>query len=152
MKKILFAAVLLMVSAFSLTASEPQKTTVNVSVGQVDEKYAEIKFDTLTHDFGTFAEKDAIKSCEFWFTNVGTAPLIIERVISSCGCTVPKYTESPVKPGERGCIKVTYNGKGKFYDTFRKMITVRYNSKDPKEVVNLYIQGLMTRDEESKSK
>ena len=143
MKKILISAFILAVSTFGLSALEPQKTTVNVVSGQAEGKVAEIKFDTLTHDFGSFSESEPVVSCEFPFTNVGTAPLVIHQAISSCGCTVPDYTKSPIKPGERGVIKVTYNGKGKFAGKFRKVITVRSNSKE-NAAVNLYIQGVMS--------
>ena len=74
MKKILISAFILAVSTFGLSALEPQKTTVNVVSGQAEEKVAEIKFDTLTHDFGSFSESEPVVSCEFPFTNVGTAP------------------------------------------------------------------------------
>ena len=149
MKKILFSAFLMTALTFSIQAQEPKKTTVNVATEQSNEKVAEIKFDTLTHDFGTFKESEAVVSCEFPFTNVGTAPLVIHQAISSCGCTVPDYTKSPIKPGERGVIKVTYSGKGKFPGQFRKVVTVRSNSKENK-AVNLFIQGIMTPDEEKK--
>ena len=132
MKKILISAFILAVSTFGLSALEPQKTTVNVVSGQAEEKVAEIKFDTLTHDFGSFSESEPVVSCEFPFTNVGTAPLVIHQAISSCGCTVPDYTKSPIKPG-----------KGKFAGKFRKVITVRSNSKE-NAAVNLYIQGVMS--------
>lgn len=150
MKKILFSMLLLTSMIFGLQAQEPNKTSVNVANDQKDEKYAEIKFDTLTHDFGEFSEKDPIVSCEFGFTNVGNAPLVIHQVVASCGCTSPKYTETPVKPGERGSIKVTYNGKGKFVGPFRKVVTVRYNSREKNRAVNLFIQGTMIPAEEEK--
>ena len=149
MKKMLFFPLLLAALALNSQAQEPQKTTVNVALEQTDEKVAEIKFDTLTYDFGSFSESEAVVSCEFAFTNVGTAPLVIHQAISSCGCTVPDYTKTPIKPGERGAIKVTYNGKGKFPGQFRKVITVRSNAKENK-AVNLYIQGIMTPAEEKK--
>ena len=150
MKKILLSSLLLAAMAMSLQALEPQKTSVNVSTHQSGEKVAEIKFDTLTHDFGSFSESDPVVSCEFGFTNVGTAPLVIHQAISSCGCTVPDYTKSPIKPGERGAIKVTYNGKGKFQGPFRKVITVRSNAAENNKV-NLFIQGTMTPAEEKKN-
>jgi hypothetical protein len=150
MKKILFLALVLAASALSSHALEPQKNSVFVATGQTDENVAEIKFDTLTHDFGTFSESDPVVSCEFKFTNVGTAPLVIHQAISSCGCTVPDYTKSPIKPGEHGSIKVTYNGKGKHPGRFRKVITVRSNAKENK-AVNLYIQGEMTPVEEKQN-
>ena len=138
----------LMVASMSLQATEPQKTTVNVTTTQT-EKRAEIKFETLNHDFGTFSANAPVVKCVFKFTNVGDAPLIINQAIASCGCTVPTYTKEPVKPGESGQIEVTYNGKGKFPGRFTKNITVRTNGKET-ATVRLTITGEMK--EESKDK
>lgn len=138
----------LMAASMSLQATEPQKTTVNVAKTQT-EKSAEIKFETLNHDFGTFSANDPVVKCVFKFTNVGDAPLIIHQAIASCGCTVPTYTKEPVKPGESGQIEVTYNGKGKFPGRFTKNITVRTNGKET-ATVRLTISGDMK--EESKDK
>ena len=102
---------------------------------------AEIKFDKLTHDFGTFSESTPVVSCTFVFTNTGDKPLVINQAVASCGCTVPEYTKDPVKPGEKGEIKVTYNGTGKFPGHFKKSITVRTNGKV--EMTRLYIEGTM---------
>ena len=35
------------------------------------QKPAEIKFDKLTHDFGTFSEKNPVVTCTFTYTAVG---------------------------------------------------------------------------------
>ncbi|KAA6346247.1 hypothetical protein EZS27_006218 [termite gut metagenome] len=102
---------------------------------------AEIKFDTLTYNFGTFSEQDPVVSCEFHFKNIGKSPLIIHQAIASCGCTVPEHTKEPVLPGKTGTLKVTYDGEGKFPGYFRKSITVRTNSKT--EMLRLYIEGVM---------
>jgi hypothetical protein len=106
------------------------------------QKPAEIKFDKLTHDFGTFSEKAPVVSCTFSFTNVGESPLVINQAVASCGCTVPEYTKTPIQPGEKGEIKVTYNGTGKFPGHFKKSITVRTNGAV--EMTRLYIEGEMT--------
>ena len=106
----------------------------------------EIKFDKLTHNFGTFSEKDPVVTCVFTFTNVGDAPLVINQAVASCGCTVPEYTKTPIQPGEKGEIKVTYNGTGKFPGHFKKSITVRTNGKV--EMTRLYIEGDMTEAKE----
>ena len=112
---------------------------MNVALAQ---KPAEIKFDKLTHDFGTFSEKEPVVSCTFAFTNIGESPLIINQAVASCGCTVPEYTKTPIQPGEKGEIKVTYNGTGKFPGHFKKSITVRTNGAV--EMTRLYIEGEMT--------
>lgn len=105
------------------------------------QKPAEIKFDKLTHNFGTFSEKEPVVTCTFTYTNVGETPLVINQAVASCGCTVPEYTKTPVKPGEQGSIKVTYNGTGKFPGHFKKSITVITNGVTEK--TRLYIEGNM---------
>ena len=106
------------------------------------QKPAEIKFDKLTHDFGTFSEKNPVVSYTFTYTNVGEQPLVINQAVASCGCTVPEYTKTHIQPGEKGEIKVTYNGTGKFPGHFKKSITVRTNGAV--EMTRLYIEGDMT--------
>jgi hypothetical protein len=125
MKKILFMTVLLL-GCFTMAMAQ---------------KPAEIKFDKLVHNFGTFSEKEPVVSCIFTFTNVGEQPLVINQAVASCGCTVPEYTKTPVQPGEKGELKVTYNGTGKFPGHFKKSITVRTNGAI--EMTRLHIEGDM---------
>ena len=106
------------------------------------QKQAEIKFDKKTHDFGKFSESEPVQKCTFTFTNVGDAPLVINQAVASCGCTVPQYTKSPIGPGEKGTIEVTYNGAGKIPGHFKKSITVRTNGAV--EMTRLYVEGDMT--------
>lgn len=112
-----------------------------MTMAHAQDKQASIKFDKTTCSFGSFSEKEAIQKCTFVFTNTGTAPLVINQAVASCGCTVPTYTKTPVMPGEKGEIKVTYNGNGRFPGHFKKTITVRTNG-DP-EMTRLYIEGDM---------
>ncbi|MCD8211218.1 MAG: DUF1573 domain-containing protein, partial [Prevotella sp.] len=118
---------------------------VSAQETQENQPQASIKFDTTKHDFGTFSSKDYTQKCTFTFTNVGDAPLIINQAVASCGCTVPSYTKSPVAPGEKGTIDVTYKGKGKTPGHFNKSITVSTNGVP--ERVRLYIEGVMKDDE-----
>ncbi len=107
---------------------------------------ADIKFDKMNHDFGTFTESNPIVKCTFTFTNVGDGPLVIHQVVASCGCTVPEYTQEPVMPGKTGTIQVTYNGTGRYPGHFQKSITVRSNAKSS-ELIRLTIEGNMTEAE-----
>lgn len=106
------------------------------------ENYAEIKFDTLRCNLGIFPETDPVRKYSFTFTNVGTAPLIVNQAFASCGCTVPTFTKEPIKPGDKGSINVTYNGKGLLPGRFSKTITVRTNAKN--RIVRLIVEGEMT--------
>ena len=105
---------------------------------------AEIKFETTTHDFGSFSENSPKVTCTFKFTNVGDGPLVIHQAIATCGCTVPQYPKEPIKPGESGTIEIHYNGKGRNPGYFKKSITVRTNAKN--KVTRLYIEGTMNKD------
>lgn len=146
MKKILISvaamAALVLVPTTMMGTTEPTQAPME----QNRDSYAEIRFDTLTIDFGNFSEKDPVQKCKFTFKNVGTAPLIIQQAFASCGCTVPSYPKNPIKPGQGGSIDVVYNGTGKFPGKFSKTVTVRSNSRN--EIVRLIIKGNML--EESK--
>ena len=113
-------------------------------VAYAQQEQPEIKFDKTVHNFGTFSEKTPIQTAVFAFTNIGKAPLIINQAIASCGCTIPSYTKEPIMPGEKGTVKVTYNGKGKFPGHFKTSITIRTNGKV--EMVRLYIEGDMKEE------
>lgn len=130
MKKIFLMAIM---ALCAITVSFAQTTT--------EKKQAEIKFEKTVHNFGSFPESSPKVSCIFEFTNIGTMPLVINQAIASCGCTVPEYPKAPIKPGEKGQIKVTYNGAGKFPGHFKKSITVRTNGAV--EMTRLYVEGNM---------
>ncbi|WP_452221667.1 DUF1573 domain-containing protein [Lacinutrix salivirga] len=100
------------------------------------EKVAKIEFKETTIDYGTINKgDDGVRT--FMFTNTGDAPLIISKVSSSCGCTVPKKPEAPIMPGKTGEIEVKYDTKRVM--PIRKTITVLSNAETP--TVSLKIKG-----------
>lgn len=106
---------------------------------QTDNK-AEFKFEKETHDFGKIPQGKPV-SYEFKFTNTGEEPLIISNVESSCGCTVPKYTSTPVLKGQSGTITVTFNAAA-VQPSFAKAVTIKSNARTPTKL--LYIKGEVT--------
>tara|TARA_R110002049_G_scaffold993_11_gene7294 strand:- start:79968 stop:80384 length:417 start_codon:yes stop_codon:yes gene_type:complete len=99
---------------------------------------AKIEFKTDTVDYGTI-EKGADGVRVFEFTNTGNEPLIISKVTSSCGCTIPKKPEDPILPGKTGEIEVKYDTNR--VNPIRKTITVISNAETP--TVALKIKGLV---------
>lgn len=97
---------------------------------------SEFKFETESYDFGTIAYNKPA-SYEFTFTNVGKTPIIISEVAPACGCSVADFSKTPVKPGDIGKIKVTYNAATK--GPFTKSFVVKSNTKTP--VKTLTIKG-----------
>ena len=96
-----------------------------------------IEFEKKTHDFGKIPQgKNAAYS--FQFTNTGDAPLTLEDVKPSCGCTTPKWPRKPIRPGETADIKAVYDAGSS--GRFQKSITVKTNVEDNSRVV-LSIKG-----------
>lgn len=97
----------------------------------------DMRFDVETYDFGTITE-GTVAEYEFIFTNIGSAPVILQNVSASCGCTTPAWTKEPVAPQQRGIIKASYNSNGR-PGSFNKSITVTSNALAPTKV--LFIRG-----------
>ena len=77
---------------------------------------AEIWFEEHLYDYGEIG-KNSDGSCSFTFRNIGDEAIVISRVRSSCGCTVPSWPQEPIEPGDSGVIMVKYNTaiSGSFY-------------------------------------
>lgn len=71
-----------------------------------------MRFDLTEWDFGRIDELGGKVSHVFEFTNTGREPFVIENVSTSCGCTTPEYTRSPVLPGGKGRVTVTFDPEG----------------------------------------
>jgi len=98
-----------------------------------------IVFEKMVHDYGTIVQ-GSDGNCEFKFVNKGKAPIILNDVKASCGCTTPEWTRTPVAPGEKGSIKVAYNTNN--VGAFSKSVTVNSNAKNTPVV--LVIKGVVT--------
>ena len=86
-------------------------------------KSGEISFKVKVHDFGYIKEEKGPVSYDFEFTNTGSTPLLIISARAQCGCTRPEFPKQPIRPGEKGHIKVTYLPVGS--GSFEKTIEVK---------------------------
>jgi len=114
--------------------------SVMTGFSQIREKPV-ISFVARSYDFGTIREEVGKVSHDFVFTNDGKAPLVIQQVTASCGCTTPQWTKQPIAPGAQGKIRVTYTATGR-PGNFTKTITVANNSDE--NPVQLTIRGVVT--------
>ena len=94
-----------------------------------------------SHDFGTI-EEGLQATVTFTFKNTGNAPLVLNSVKASCGCTTPKWTKEPVAPGAEGTITAIYNSKGR-PGNFTKTITIQHNGEGGTEF--LTIRGVVNK-------
>ncbi len=93
-----------------------------------------IEFENLKHDFGVIPfESDG--TYIFKFKNTGSKNLKIEDVKTTCGCTVPEWSDNEILPGESGEIKIKYNTR--ISGKFEKGITVHANVKNSPVVLKI---------------
>lgn len=116
---------------------------------QSQEESAEISFKETIIDYGTI-ENGVDGKRTFEFKNIGNAPLIFSRIISSCGCTIPKKPEQPIQPGESGIIEVEYDTKRT--GLFQKAITVNSNAKTPNIILRIKGEILPEQEDDDKKK
>ena len=70
---------------------------VNLSSAQ---QITTLKFDKVEHDFGDIDETKGEVYTSFKYENVGSKPLVIYSVNTTCGCTTPVFSREPLMPSE----------------------------------------------------
>ena len=113
------------------------------------ENQADIQFEETIIDYGK-VEFESDGKRIFKFKNIGSAPLVFQRISSSCGCTIPKKPEKPIEPGGKGEIEVEYDTKR--VGLFMKAISVVSNSKNPSTVLRIKGEVLPLEEEDEEEK
>ncbi|MBQ0117625.1 MAG: DUF1573 domain-containing protein [Flavobacterium sp.] len=85
-------------------------------------------FDKEVIEFGDIKIGDIAKG-EFEIKNTGDVDLVIMSATGSCGCTVPKKPEQPIKPGESAKMEVSFDSTGK-PGMQEKTVTVTANTAE----------------------
>ena len=136
MKSRLFITALVLSAAFAY-AQEPRVSPVTITTPPAtDNKNApEFKFEEDEFNFGTIKQGENATHI-FSFTNVGKEPLIITSASGSCGCTVPEWPKEPIKKGEKGTVKVTFNSAGKV-GMQDKTVTIQSNAKTNPKIIHI---------------
>lgn len=135
MKKIVFFTLMLFAAAFSAMAQDNAPKPV-------------ITFEKSSHDFGDIAQGDVVNFV-FKFKNTGDAPLIIQDVQTTCGCTATDWPRDPIAPGKGGQIAASFNSAGKMGKQ-NKIITVISNASNSPERVSIVSNILPKQAEVSK--
>jgi len=68
--------------------------------------------ENTEYNFGTVIQGEKVAHT-FVFTNSGNSNLVISNVKASCGCTTPKWSKEPIKPGQKGTIEVVFDSAGR---------------------------------------
>lgn len=93
-------------------------------------------------DWGSFNWKEH-KTGEFILTNIGPELLVIDDIVTSCGCITVDYTKEPVQIGHDLMLKVKYIADHPEY--FNKTITIYCNTKN--SPIQLKITGNSSHSE-----
>lgn len=115
MKKYLFLPALLMMTMVVFGQSNTDR-----NAGPV------LTFDENTFDFGDIHQGDKVDHV-FKFANTGTEPLLITNIQVTCGCTAPSWPRTPIAPGQKSEIRVSFNSEGKMGKQ-NKVVTVISNA------------------------
>ena len=121
MKRILF--LLIVIFATGMASAQQREASITV-VGEA------------VYDFGEIKESDGAATHSFVLLNNGEMPLVISRVIASCGCTQPEWTKEPIAPGKTSELKVVYDTQGR-PGPFTKTISVYSNGRTGNYVLTI---------------
>ena len=115
--------------------------SIGFSQEKKDNSKAEIMFDKTIHNFGKIEYGKEVTYL-FEFKNVGKAPLVIQKVETSCSCTVVDKPEKPILPKEVAYITVVYDAdeEGKF----QKSVKIYSNAVTSPYIV--YIKGVVEKN------
>lgn len=128
------------IAVASIGVTLAQDSKVQATTKTADTKTtsgAEMKFEKDEFNFGTIKQGDKVEYA-FEFVNTGKDPLIITEAHGSCGCTVPEWPKEPLKKGEKGVIKITFNSAGKM-GLQDKTVTITSNATDSPKI--LHVKG-----------
>lgn len=113
---------LMLLSATSLSAQVAMQHMRGLTRAQIDSLVHPkvhplgskvVSVDTASYELGTLYEDDAPVKRVFTLRNTGKAPISIARVRTTCGCTVPEYSEQAIAPNATTQITLTYNPKNR---------------------------------------
>ena len=74
--------------------------------------FAQMKFENSSYNFGDLYQGEKVEHV-FSFINIGNAPLILNNVLATCGCTAPEWEKKPLLPGEEGQVKIVFDSSSK---------------------------------------
>lgn len=123
MKRIFFTLYLLVAVAFA-ALSQPRFTS-----------------NTEMYSFGQIEWKRPVNA-QFVITNTGDSPLVLTEVEPDCACTVAQWTKTPIAPGAKGTVNVTFDAEA--LGRFQKSVAIHINAEP--HLVYLHFNGEVVRE------
>lgn len=91
---------------------------------------------TETLNFGQIEWKQPV-TATYTVTNTGNEPLVIQDVEPDCACNQAQWTKTPIVPGDKGEVSITFDAKALGH--FRKSVAIRCNAEP--HLLYLYLTG-----------
>ena len=126
-----------MLAAFFVIFSVIPLAAQKMKIGDPTKNNGKVAFEPMQIDAGEVPYGVPVERA-YTVKNISEADLIILNVKSGCHCAVVDWPKEPLKPGQTGSIKITYDAlkEGPFY----KIVSVNTNF-DPEVGVGLSIIG-----------
>lgn len=138
MRRLLLTGLLLAAVALPAVA-EPQAERPAAAEPQAERPSgALMRLHEKSHDFGDVPRRGGDLVCEFRFTNEGSAPLVLTRVVTSCSCLKMHYPRRPVEPGGEGVIRIVYEPQKSEPGIFNKVVYIYSNTEGGREVISVH--------------
>ncbi|MFP3853739.1 MAG: DUF1573 domain-containing protein [Anaerolineales bacterium] len=126
MHRLRFAALFVLIMLISSTVA---------ACGPAGEPDIQLSSDHI--DLGT-VNNGQVEEFSVDVRNTGTAPLIIEAVTTSCGCTSASVSPETIQPGQTGALHVTYDSGAhgpEFSGEAERQVFIASNDPDEREVI-----------------
>lgn len=126
-----------MLAAFFVMLSVIPVAAQKMKIGDPTKNNGKVEFEPMQIDAGEVPYGVPVERA-YTVKNISEADLIILNVKSGCHCAVVDWPKEPLKPGQTGSIKITYDAlkEGQFY----KIVSVNTNF-DPEVGVGLSMTG-----------
>ena len=82
--------------------------------------------NTELHSFGQIEWKHPV-TAQYTITNTGDQPLVLTEVEPDCACSIAQWTKTPIAPGAKGTVNVTFDAKALGH--FNKSVAIYTNAQ-----------------------
>lgn len=87
-----------------------------------------MSFYYTQYNLGLIKESDGDVYYDFIFSNIGTQPLLIKKVITGCGCTTSEWKTQPYPAKSKGKIRVIFHPSNRRSESINIPIEVSTNA------------------------
>lgn len=92
-----------------ILAQREMSAAPNAKLESSSSKFGKARVENKEHDFGVINKKGGIISANFTIGNIGETTLMIGDIMTSCGCTSAKISDTGISSGENAVLTVNFD-------------------------------------------